>query len=605
MVNRKLVGALVSGTAFAIAAFTPSIAGAAVTCSFTAATGKVTVALTAGSDSVTLRRSGSAIQANGVNCGAATVSNTDLIRVDDDVDPAPTVDSFQAARIDLGGGAFGPGKTAEATGTSEIEFEINLGPGTGEEVQVIGATGNDRAAFGTAGAMLNTDADLDLTFSGLDQVELDGADGADTLSVGGTVAGTGSPLYKPSDIDGGNGIDTLDGGRRNDTMVGGADGDTVHGGASGDTLKGGTGADSVYGDADGDYVDGDADADNLFGGGGADYLNYYGGSSPDGADVISGGPGANDYLWLASRVSNTIVKLDDVANDGADADANGAAEEGDNVKADVEYVQTGNGSDTIDARFPIARTVAHSFDANLGNDKLYGGDEGDSLYGDADADTLTGGDGNDTLYGYNGTDTLTAGDGNDTIYPEGSDSASDTINAGAGDDYIDAGSASSGLGPDSYTGGPGFDRVYYGSRLDDLDIVANDVADDGTDVDGTPGGEEGDNVRSDVERVDTGSGDDYIAFNTVPANAVAADNEVYASSGNDDIRVGAGEDYVDAGEGTDKINGGGGEDTSYGRGGADAFTMNDGFFDFIDGGAGDGLNDTCSCDAIDQKSNFP
>ena len=33
--------------------------------------------------------------------------------------------------------------------------------------------------------------------------------------------------------------------------------------------------------------------------------------------------------------------------------------------------------------------------------------------------------------------------------------------------------------------------------------------------------------------------------------------------------------------------------------------MTDGFFDFIDGGAADGVNDTGTFDAFDQRINFP
>ena len=47
---------------------------------------------------------------------------------------------------------------------------------------MVGSAAADTAVFGTAGARLNGDTDVDLTFSGLDQVELDGNNGADTLS---------------------------------------------------------------------------------------------------------------------------------------------------------------------------------------------------------------------------------------------------------------------------------------------------------------------------------------------------------------------------------------------------------------------------------------
>ena len=582
--------------ALATAALAPLGAQAAVSCSFAGAT--ATVSLGAASDAVTLKRNGAAIQANGANCGAATVTNTDLIRVDG------TTASSQAARIDLGGGQFEPGLTAEAGGgaVSEIEIEVDLRTGASEEIQVFGGIGADTIGFGTAGGKLNGDADVDVTSSGLDQVELDGLGGGDTLTAGGTVAGTGSALSKPADIDGGDGPDALTGGDANDTIVGGTDvaADTIAAGQGSDTARGGAGDDTVRGEAGFDYVDGDLGDDRLFGGQETDNLNYYGGATADGADVMSGGPGLNDILYLSLRSAHQIVKLDNLANDGTDAAADGIAEEGDNVRADVERVETGSGNDLLDARFALARTIPHTLDANAGLDRLYGGDEPDTLDAGLGDDTLEAGDSDDYLYGGGGIDSMVAGDGRDSLYP---DLGNDDVDAGPGNDYVDAGGDTSGA--DNYVGGTGFDRIYYGSRTSHLDIVANNAADDGYDLDGTPGGEEGDNVRPDFEYIDTGTGDDLINLATGPADQVAADNEIYSRAGADTILSGLGEDYVDGGPDADKITGGDGGDEVLGGAGADRFTMTDGFFDSIDGGAGDGVNDTGTFDAFDQRINFP
>jgi Ca2+-binding RTX toxin-like protein len=566
-------------------ALVPATAGAAVSCSFSGATATVTVTLGAGSDVATVKRSGTAIQVNGVNCGTATVNNTDTIAA------TGTADGFQRFVADLSGGALGPGKTAESTGTSEIELAVDLRSGSSEEIQVIGGTGADTAIFGTAGANLNTDSDVDLTFSGLDQVELDGAAGADPLSVAG--GGTaGSPLAKPSDIDGGAGIDTLTGGRASDTIVGGTEGDVISGGPYYDTLKGGDGNDNVSGGDATDYVDGDAGNDTLSGGPGGDYISYYGGSGLDGADVMAGGSG-NDYLYLTSRFNHLIVKLDGLANDGGDVAGDGTAEEGDNVRPDIENVYLGSGNDRADARFPTARLFAHTFDGNGGNDSLYGGDEGDTLYGDDGTDVLDSGEGDDHLTGGNGNDQLTGGNGGDTLYPDNGD---DSVNGGDGDDYMSAGAAGDGI--DSWLGGTGVDRLYLGSRSADMSIVLDNVANDGL-------AGEGDNVRADIERIDSGSGNDTINIATAAANAVAANNEVYGAGGNDIIKSGLGEDLVYGGLGNDDITGGAGEDFAYGEAGADVFRMLDGYFDHIDGGASDGVNDTGTFDSYDEKVNFP
>ena len=192
-----------------------------------------------------------------------------------------------------------------------------------------------------------------------------------------------------------------------------------------------------------------------------------------------------------------------------------------------------------------------------------------------------------------GADTLEGGDGNDSLYP-GADN--DSLSAGDGDDYIDGGSTNTGA--DSLAGGLGFDRLYLGSRSADLIIEADNQPDDGV-------AGEGDNVRADIERIDSGAGNDTINIAIGASNTAALDNEVYGAGGNDTIKSGPGEDYVEGGLGNDVITGGEGEDRAFGQAGADRFLMLDGFFDRVDGGAVDGVNDSGTFDSIDERLNFP
>ena len=597
MIERRL-GLMLSTFVAAAAAIAtiPAAAGAAVACTFTPATATASVTMNNTSDAASLGRAGAAIQVNGVNCGTATVTNTDLI------DVVGSTHGGQRVSVDLTGGPLAPGKTAE-TGTgaiSEIEINADLRSGSSEEIAVVGSSGADTAVFGSAGARLNTDKDIDLTFSGLDQVELDGNDGADTLSVGGG-GGSGEPFARFGDIDGGNGSDTLTGGRASDTINGGADdstatapGDVLRGGLGGDTLAGGAGNDEVLGNDGGDTVDGNLGDDVINGGPDADTIGFNGGlATLDGADDISGGPDF-DTLYLTARTQNVIIKLDDLANDGGDVGADGTAEESDNVEHDVEGVRTGTGNDTIDARFRSARLLTHQFEGNNGNDSLYGGDADDSLYGAVGNDTLDGGDEDDLLDSGAGLDTLKAGDGVDQLYP-GADN--DTVDAGDGDDYLDGGGTAA-TGSDSWVGGPGFDRLYLGSRNADLTIDLDNQADDGEVG-------ENDNIRVDIERFDLGVGNDTLNIATAAANAAGADNEVYGGNGNDTIKSGPGEDYLDGGNGNDEFTGGEGEDRAFGFAGTDRFLMKDGFFDHVDGGVGDGVNDTGQFDTFDERLNFP
>ena len=160
----------------------------------------------------------------------------------------------------------------------------------------------------------------------------------------------------------------------------------------------------------------------------------------------------------------------------------------------------------------------------------------------------------------------------------------DTVDAGDGDDYLDGG-GSTPTGSDTWTGGPGFDRYYVAGRTADLTIDLDNQPDDGSVG-------EGDNVQADIERFDLGAGNDTLNVAVGASLTAGADNEVYGNNGNDTIKSGPGEDYVDGGVGNDVITGGDGEDRAFGAAGADRFLMADGFFDHVDGGAGDGVNDT-------------
>ena len=74
----------------------------------------------------------------------------------------------QAARIDLTNGGFAPGATPEGTGTSEIEFEIDLMTGNEttaqpDSVAISGTGAADTLRLGTLGINANGDDDADIT----------------------------------------------------------------------------------------------------------------------------------------------------------------------------------------------------------------------------------------------------------------------------------------------------------------------------------------------------------------------------------------------------------------------------------------------------------
>jgi Ca2+-binding RTX toxin-like protein len=282
-------------------------------------------------------------------------------------------------------------------------FNASTAPGTVNR-NITGFEGND-AITGSLAA--------DYVDAGIGDDSVSGGAGADSLT-----GGDGNDTLNGEDdndtLNGGNGLDTLNGGNDDDSLAGGNDNDTLHGNAGNDAVNGDVGVDQVFGD------DGDDTAVQP--------------ATNDGADVLDGGTGW-DTLNYSSRSVNQRITEDNVANDGADADANGAAEEGDNVKANWERITTGSGNDVISADSPAANAAAldNSFDGGVGNDTLSGGAGADYLSGYSGNDTIVGGVGEDQLYGGAGADTLNAKDGDYDLVDGGLDTDTATIDAGLDD----------------------------------------------------------------------------------------------------------------------------------------------------------------------------
>jgi Ca2+-binding RTX toxin-like protein len=164
------------------------------------------------SGTVTVARSGSNFNVTGTGigdptCGGATVIDTVEVSADAEA---------EMLKVDLSGGPFAPGLSAESTGTSEIEFSVALGAGS-DALNIQGGSSADRITFGTTGIKLNGDNDGDLSYSGVESFTVNGNAGNDRL--------TGAAASQ-----------TLIGGDGNDTIKGGADADNLKGGVGVDTL---------------------------------------------------------------------------------------------------------------------------------------------------------------------------------------------------------------------------------------------------------------------------------------------------------------------------------------------------------------------------------
>jgi len=274
------------------------------------------------------------------------------------------------------------------------------------------------------------------------------------------------------------------------------------------TIDGGTLDDQLFMGNEADTMTGGTGNDRMFGSGGNDSL-----TAGDGDDELSGGAD-NDTL----RGDAGADRL--TPGPGAD-DIRGGAD------ADTVFFEGGNDTITLDER---------------PNDGTPG--EGDNLHGDVE--TVNAGGGNNRIVGDANANTLLSGAGIDVLA------------GGDGPDSLDGGA-----GADDIAGGSNFDQVSYprpGNQRVSLDNVAND---------GEAG--EGDNVRSDVEGVAAGPGND-----TLTGNAAA--------------------NTLDGGDGNDELTGGDGVDTFLGGPGDDRIFARDGLPERVDCGPGGG---TAQVDTVD------
>ena len=277
-------------------------------------------------------------------------------------------------------------------------------------------------------------------------------------------------------------------------------------------VNGGSGRDSISTGAGNDVLNGEDDSDSFSDGGGNDVVN--GGPDGDnyqagaGADVYNGGP-ESDTVDYRLRSGGVNVSLDGVGNDGDPG-------EGDNIQTDVENVATGNGNDVVSGN-----DGTNSLQTANGNDTINGLDGDDFLGGGAGDDILNGGNGGDSVRGNSGNDIVNGDAGDDSL---GSDTGNDVI-----------------------SGGPGNDAVSYSGRgTTPVTVTLDDVANDGM-------APEVDNVKSDIENVTGGEGNDVLTGN-------GKVNSLTGLGGDDVLNGAGGPDNLSGGTGRNTLNGGAGDD---------------------------------------------
>jgi Ca2+-binding RTX toxin-like protein len=543
-------------------------AGAVVSCVYTSGDHKATISfdpVNPNNESVTIGRSGTAIQVNFANCGSATVTNTNTIVVTG----GP---GRQFLGVTLSGGAFEPGFTLEGGGVSEIEIQVNLKAGS-DALAISGDLGDDDLVLGTSGANLNGDGDADvITPNGVEELSLNGNGGLDTLSAAGGL-GAGGALEQRVFIGGGDGNDMMTGGDGPDYLDGSNDSDTIVGGPGNDDVYGGPGIDSLQGGSDQDFLTGEQGNDVVDGGPGDD--TFAATADPDGNDVFTGGDGYDKVSYSIRGTAALDVNLDGLANDGR------VGAEFDNVGQDVENVLGSKGPNVL-----MGTAADNDLSGDQGADTLNGGGGNDFITGGTEGDILNGADGNDYLSAGDGPDQLNGQAGNDTLV---GGNGNDVQTGGGGVDSFYADSTPDGA--DDMSGGGGIDSAAYFGRTGNLTVTMS-----GNNNDGLPG--EQDNVRPDIENLAGGLGADTITGSS-------ANNNIDGAGGSDVIAGGDGRDSIIGGDGDDSLTGGDGEDSMYGYNGSDHFKAQDGGTDWVYGGTDAGIDVVDNSDIFDNIFEVP
>jgi len=351
-------------------------------------------------------------------------------------------------------------------------------------------------------------------------------------------------------------------------------------------------------------------------GGGNDHLQSLGSFVATGGSAIDMGAG-NDtvYFYTGTTVQGTVLlgTGDDLVLSTADSGFVIDAGDGD----DQMYISGYTGGDDI-------------LSGGAGNDRIYSGLGEDRIDGGADNDSLYGEAGDDLLIGGSGDDTVDGGADDDVIF---GDAGNDTLIGGLGNDVIKGGAdndtfvvQATGDGRDSYDGGDGIDTLDYSAlntavnltlkdgvttyQTDTIENIENVICGSAADkltgnsFDNVLTGNAGDdtlkggagndvlNGGEGLDNLDGGIGNDQLAggLNDDVLKGAAGDDHLDGGEGNDDLDGGADNDVLLGGAGNDMLKGGAGNDVITGGAGNDTLTGGAGNDQFVFNSIGDGID---------------
>lgn len=461
---------------------------------------------------------------------------------------------------------FSLGGGNDATSFAEVGYESATILGGADYDQILGSAVDELISGGPG--------DDSLTSSGGSDTYV-GDSGVDTVSywsasqpVSATLDGEANDGAANEEDFIGNDVENLQGSQFDDTLIGNAADNFVMGGGGEDLLDGRDGNDYMSaGDGDDELIGGDGH-DSLWGDSGTNSIT--GGEGDDagainGTTDFQGGPG-RDQAFFPNYTVGIAASLDDDANDGAPGEFS-------NVHSDVEILIGTNNDDQLIGS--SADNLLYGYGGNdtlqgLGGTDLHDGDAGndsmvdtspenDSFYGGPDSDSVDYGtrttpvnvtkdyqanDGGVNEFDYvdmqvemvilgSADDTFTGSDANEVVI---GGEGNDTVDMGGGHDNVIPG-----LGDDVLSGGSGTDNVGYNERQEDVNVSIDGAANDG--ISG-----EHDNVGTDFENVQTGSGNDTII-------GTAGPEYLAGNAGNDTIRGNGGIDYLIGVQGDDTLDG--------------------------------------------------
>lgn len=198
------------------------------------------------------------------------------------------------------------------------------------------------------------------------------------------------------------------------------------------------------------------------------------------------------------------------------------------LDVDRILVTAGDGHNKVVASAPFETHIdgtggyANQFTGGPSGNLLVGGSANDNLIGGAGQDEIQGSDGSDEITGLSGADQLGGGAGDDTFFSPALD------------------------GADVMDGGADFDTADYSARGTGISVSIDNLANDGSHSPPPFPMPENDNVRTTVEVVRGGSGDDTLAGSS-------ARNRVYGGGGSDLLAGGLGADRLEGGSGDDTV----------------------------------------------------